>query len=175
MFDEKDRVLVHSTDGMLPMCDIANLTGGVHGNSSGRGSFIQSLSSESTVLGMDLSTGHEAFVSALKLSWMWRNPIMSQQNSVHLLDSKSQSQSHSHAAHAQTDSMFAPTLLDIRRGSMVTNHTSTTLTGSRSVPLSISKFLEKFSTSSGHLAMRLTGQMNGITRLGVLYDQILTT
>ncbi|OWZ25845.1 hypothetical protein C345_07038 [Cryptococcus neoformans A2-102-5] len=180
MFDEKDRILVHSTDGMLPMYDIASLTGGVHGSSNGRGSFIQSLSSESTVLGMDLSTGHEAFVSALKLSWMWRNPIMSQQNSMLSLDSKNQSQphshshSHSHAAQSQADSML-PTLLDIRRGSMVTNHTSTTLTGSRSVPLSISKFLEKFSTSSGHLAMRLTGQTNGITRLGVLYDQILTT
>lgn len=105
---------------------------------------------------------------------------MSQQNSMLSLDSKNQSQphshshSHSHAAQSQADSML-PTLLDIRRGSMVTNHTSTTLTGSRSVPLSISKFLEKFSTSSGHLAMRLTGQTNGITRLGVLYDQILTT
>lgn len=180
MFDEKDRILVHSTDGMLPMYDIASLTGGVHGNSNGRGSFIQSLSSESTVLGMDLSTGHEAFVSALKLSWMWRNPITSQQNSTLLLDNKNQSQSHSHshshshAAQLPADSML-PTLLDIRRGSMVTNHTSTTLTGSRSMPLSISKFLEKFSTSSGHLAMRLTGQTNGIRRLGVLYDQILTT
>lgn len=179
MFDEKDRILVNSTDGMLPMCDIASLIGGVHGGANGRGSFIHSLSSESTVLGMDLSTGHEAFVSALKLSWMWRNPTTSQQNS--LLSSQSHSRSHSHShlhlhtTQSQTDSAMASSLLDIRRGSMITNNTSTTLTGSRSVPLSISKFLEKFSTSSGHLAMRLTGQVNGITRLGVLYDQILTT
>ncbi|WVQ73683.1 hypothetical protein IAR50_003263 [Cryptococcus sp. DSM 104548] len=166
MFDDRDRILVSSADGMLPMCDIANLTGGVN-SSSGKASFIQSMTSDSTVLGLDLSTGHEAFVSALKLSWMWKSasnaPVSTSGGSI---DGKSQTQS---------ETALTAALADIRRGSMVTSNTATTATGSRAVPISITKFLEKFSISSGQLALRLTGQMTGITRLGVLYDQILTT
>ncbi|ODO09232.1 hypothetical protein I350_02832 [Cryptococcus amylolentus CBS 6273] len=165
MFDDRDRILVSSTDGMLPMCDIANLSGGVH-SSSGKASFIQSMTSDSTVLGLDLSTGHEAFVSALRLSWLWKSPAGSHMSASGSIDGKSQTQS---------ENAFAATLADIRRGSMGTSNTTTTATGSRAVPISITKFLEKFSISAGQLALRLTGQMNGITRLGVLYDQILTT
>ncbi|KAK8861350.1 hypothetical protein IAR55_002169 [Kwoniella newhampshirensis] len=164
LLDDRDRVLVNSTDGMLPMCDIASLTGGELPSTAR--SFSQSMSSESTVLGMDLTIGHDAFVSAMKLTWSWRNPSMSPIHQVMTNDSKI----------PKTDeSALAATLADIRRGSMITANTATTTTGSRPTSLSITKFLEKFATSSCQLAVRLTGEMDGIQRLGVLYDQILTT
>ncbi|WVQ78685.1 hypothetical protein IAT38_000772 [Cryptococcus sp. DSM 104549] len=186
LMDERDRVLVNSTDGMLPMCDIASLTGG-GGDSKRAGSFMQSMSSDSTVLGMDLSTGHDAFVSALKLSWTWRHPALSHMHPVMPFDRNSQGTAVTGATAGsvttnqtqgpgQADSTLAMTLAEIRRASQLTANTVTTATGGHQpVPISITKFLEKFATSSGQLAMRLTGQMNGITRLGVLYDQILTT
>nr|XP_031859152.1 uncharacterized protein CI109_005503 [Kwoniella shandongensis]KAA5526224.1 hypothetical protein CI109_005503 [Kwoniella shandongensis] len=164
LLDDRDRVLVNSTDGMLPMCDIASLTGGDVPVPTR--SFNQSMSSESTVLGMDLTIGHDAFVSALKLSWSWRNPTLLPIHQVISNDSKMQKTDHS---------ALEATLADIRRGSMVTTNTVTTATGSRPTSLSITKFLEKFATSSCQLAVRLTGEMDGIQRLGVLYDQILTT
>ncbi|WRT65474.1 uncharacterized protein IL334_002417 [Kwoniella shivajii] len=159
--DDRDRVLVNSTDGMLPMCDIASLSGGDVPDA--RKSFIQSVSSDSTVLGMDLTTGHDAFVSALKLSWTWKNPSLAATHPTVLTEGRVQA----------SDSVLQSTFADIRRGSMVT--TNTTATGNSRPPVSLTKFLERFTISSCQLAVRLLGQTDGISRLGVLYDQILTT
>ncbi|WWC60020.1 uncharacterized protein I303_102583 [Kwoniella dejecticola CBS 10117] len=163
LLDERDRVLVNSIDGMLPMCDIASLTGGGDVPSPKK-SFIQSVSSDSTVLGMDLTTGHDAFVSALKLSWTWKNPSLVPLQSASSTDGRSQG----------NDSILQATFSDIRRGSLLTTNTTTGTMGSRP-PVSLTKFLERFTISSCQLAVRLLGQTDGISRLGVLYDQILTT
>ncbi|WWC69018.1 uncharacterized protein I206_102954 [Kwoniella pini CBS 10737] len=163
LLDDRDRVLVNSIDGMLPMCDIASLTGGGDLPDTKR-SFIQSVSSDSTVLGMDLTTGHDAFVSALKLSWTWKNPSLVPLQSTSSNDGRSQA----------NESILQATFSDIRRGSMLTTNTTTGTTGSRP-PVSLTKFLERFTISSCQLAVRLLGQTDGISRLGVLYDQILTT
>ncbi|WVF66848.1 hypothetical protein IAT40_001590 [Kwoniella sp. CBS 6097] len=162
LLDDRDRVLVNSLDGTLPMCDIASLTGGDMPDS--KRSFNHSVSSDSTVLGMDLSTGHDAFVSALKLSWTWKNPSLAPIQPVISADAKSRT----------SESVLAATLADIRRGSMITTNTTSATTGSRP-PVSLTKFLERFTVSSSQLAVRLLGQADGISRLGVLYDQILTT
>ncbi|WWC87478.1 uncharacterized protein L201_002367 [Kwoniella dendrophila CBS 6074] len=166
LLDDRDRVLVNSTDGMLPMCDIASLTGG--GDlPNPKKSFIQSVSSDSTVLGMDLTTGHDAFVSALKLSWTWKNPsLISNQNQL--------TSSTNTNTTSNNESILQSTFADIRRGSIVTTNTNTGTMGSRP-PVSLTKFLERFTISSCQLAVRLLGQTDGISRLGVLYDQILTT
>lgn len=163
--DQYDRVLVNSTDGMLPMCDIAQLTGG-ETNSSKRSlkSNTNSFNSDSTVLGMDLTTGHEAFVSALKMSWAWRNPVLAPHNSY------APTADEAMATGKQT---LASTMADIRRGSIGT--TESTVTSGRNLRLSVTKFLERFAMSSSQLAVQLLGSQDGISRLGVLYDQILTT
>ena len=163
--DDNDRVLVDSTDGLLPMCDIASLTGSgdIPGSKRSVKSGFGSISSDSTVLGMDLTTGHDAFVSALKMSWSWRNPSASQTNTAITDAEEGQA--------AQTT--LAGTMADIRRGSLVTIDSSGP--SARQIRLSVTKFLERFAISSGQLATRLVGQQDGISRLGVLYDQILTT
>lgn len=156
--DQHDRVLVNSNDGMLPMCDIASLTGDNHSGQSGSKRSYTTGSTESSALGMDLSAGHDAFVSALKMSWSWKtgatpNPALLTSEAI-----KGQVAVNSAAA-------------EIRRGSQVTMGSA----DSRPVRLSIAKFLEMFGKAAGQLAVTVTGQQQGIMRLGVLYDQILTT
>ena len=171
MLDEYDRVLVNSTDGLPPMCDIASLSGNdmksskstaitptANGTGTAGGTGTEAAS---TLIGMDLSPGHEAFISALKLSWFWRNPEYSPTLSTLNHD-------------AQVPVSVDATLNEIRRGSFQTATTSMTSV-SRPTKVTVTKFLEKFVMSSGQLATRLTGHSEGIQRIGVLYDQILTT
>lgn len=163
--DEQDRVLVDSTNGLIPMCDIASLSGSGDIPSSKRSvrSGLGSVSSDSTVLGMDLTTGHDAFVAAVRMSWSWKNPnIVQAQTARQASDTQQIGQ--------QT---LAGTPADIQRGSLMTM--DSTSPSSKQMRLSVNKFLERFAISSSQLASRLIGQQDGISRLGVLYDQILTT
>ena len=164
--DPYDRVLVNSTDGLLPMCDIASLTGNGDSALSSRRSHksgSHSFSSDSTVLGMDLSTGHEAFISALKLSWGWKNPVQAMPTVLtHTTDDGTQSNSTRTAVNSEG-----------RRESLITVESSAT--SNKVVRLSVTKFLDRFTNSSAQLAAQLSGQSDAVGRLGVLYDQILTT
>jgi NO-binding membrane sensor protein with MHYT domain len=156
--DQYDRVLVNSTDGMLPMCDIANLTGDQHPSS--RRSYSTDSTNESA-LGMDLTPGHDAFVSALKMSWSWRSGLMPTTGTL--------------TQEAITGQVaINSALADIRRGSQYTLGSSVGQ-DVKPVKVSITKFLEMFGNAASQLAVRVTGQDQGIMRLGVLYDQILTT
>jgi NO-binding membrane sensor protein with MHYT domain len=157
--DQYDRILVSSTDGMLPMCDIASLIGDQHPGS--KKSYSTS-STDSSALGMDLTAGHDAFVSALKMSWSWRSGLNPNPNTLT-----------QEAINGQVAMNSA--VADIRRGSQYTMGSSVNAQDSRPVRLSIAKFLEMFGNAAGQLAVRVTGQNEGIMRLGVLYDQILTT
>jgi hypothetical protein len=160
LMDPNDRILVNSTDGLPPMCDIASLS--TSDVPSPRKSLDQSLNSGSTILGMDLTSGHEAFVSALKLSWYWRNPRW---NVVNPLGAPS-------TGSLPPIASVSNSIAEIRRGSL---NTTTSTVMSRPARISVAKFLERFVVSAGQLAVRLTGQQDGISRIGVLYDQILTT
>jgi hypothetical protein len=164
--DTHDRILVNSSDGMLPMCDIGSLIGSGMVSSSKKSVISGSMGSGSTVLGMDLTTGHDAFVSALRMSWSWRQPTITTGGTLETINPDSRS-----SGGGQTT--LATTLAEIRRGSTMT--VESTMTGSRHGRMSVTKFLERFAISSGQLASMLVGQEDGITRLGVLYDQILTT
>jgi hypothetical protein len=151
---------------MLPMCDIANLTGGEVGSSSKRSLKSTSFMSDSTVLGMDLTTGHEAFVSALRMSWGWRHQGLASSGAAAPM-------AFAEEVTSPASNTFSAAAVEGRRGSLVTVESSQT--SGRNVRLSVAKFLERFATSSESLAVQLLGQQEGVSRLGVLYDQILTT
>ncbi|RXK41450.1 hypothetical protein M231_01356 [Tremella mesenterica] len=160
--DDHDRILVSSIDGLLPMCDIASLAPETGRSSKRKGkTSFSTWSNDSTVLGLDLSIGHEAFVQAVKLSWSWRNGT---------------------TFHWPTRiPSVSVTSQPERRGSSA----STTASMSQSVSLSttdsgqsrasVIKFVEKFSSAASDLAVKMTGRRDGISRVGVLYDQILST
>ena len=154
--DKEDRILVGAHDGMLPMCDIAALSNDDHMRSSKRSvkSSTTSASGDANILGIDLTTGHEAFVTALRLSWSWRTPA-----TAPLVDTGLMTTSGS--------------MGDIRRGSSATVDSGAAVSARRA-RLDVSKFLELFAASSSQLASSLVGE-DGLSRLGVLYDQILTT
>ena len=161
LMDMHNRVLVKSTDGMLPMCDIADLTGQGLSNDSGRSFSLNGSSPSSNVLGMNLTPGHSAFVNALAMSWGWKDPSLAQ--------------THPNLARFSSDGNPPEDVQHLtgRRGSHTTIDTAAE--AAQSVQLSVVKFLERFSHSSTQLAIQLTGQKDGVSRLGVLYDQILTT
>lgn len=165
LLDEHDRVLVDSTDGLLPMCDIASLSGSGDMPSSRRSikSGRETISSDSTVLGMDLTTGHDAFVAAVRMSWSWKHPNVTLGNTASQTSDISQ----------PVQQTLAGAIADIRRGSLLTMDSGAPT--ARQMRVSVTKFLERFAISSSQLASRLMGQQEGISRLGVLYDQILTT
>jgi hypothetical protein len=50
-----------------------------------------------------------------------------------------------------------------------------TLDGRAPMTLNVGKFMERFSVAVGQLASVITGNEQGVRRLGVLYDRILTT
>ncbi|CAD6580174.1 MAG: hypothetical protein TREMPRED_002680 [Tremellales sp. Tagirdzhanova-0007] len=145
LLDSYDRVLVDATDGVLPMCDIASLTGSGEFPGSKRSirSALGSVTSDTTVLGMDLTPGHDAFVSALRMSWSWKN------SSVNLPDTIA-SASESTSIKQPTP---AETVAEIRRGSSMTM--DSTAQDSRQTRVSVTKFLERFTFSASQLASRL--------------------
>lgn len=189
LIDDQDRILVSAIDGLLPMCDIASLTpadaiGKKKGKRYSRGApSMTSSSGESSALGVDLTTGNEAFVQAMKMSWSWRNPFWSSLNPfASRSDLDGGSGGGPFAQLVPPDTLKEVALKDVAPSPAVPHRSSVvTTTGAEStvssvVPrLSIARFLEKFAVSATQLSVRLTGQQEGISRLGVLYDQILTT
>lgn len=191
MLDEFNRILVNSTDGLPPMCDIASLSGeGLSSKSSksdksknnrspsNTNSDINSTDGGSTILGMDLTPGHEAFVSALRLSWFWRTPEYLSLNPFNIgIGNGNGNGSLSPNINMGNKSILPSvdnSIQEIRRGSFNTM-TSSIPGNSKPSKISVTKFLERFVVSAGELAVKLTGQEDGIQRLGILYDQILTT
>ncbi|KAL1410198.1 hypothetical protein Q8F55_004203 [Vanrija albida] len=185
LIDDQDRILVSAIDGVLPMCDIASLTPtDAIGKKKGkryhrRAPSVISSSGESSVLGVDLTTGNEAFVQAMKMSWSWRNPFWSSLNPYASRSDLDGGVGNSPFAQlVPSEGLKDGPLKDApphvpHRSSVATAAESTI---SSVVPrLSIARFLEKFAVSATQLSMRLTGQQDGISRLGVLYDRILTT
>lgn len=162
LLDSANRILVNSADGLPPMCDIASLTGQT--SKSSKRSWADTLTSAgSTILGMDLTTGHDAFVSALKLSWYWKMSAWDPQNPF-----------------GPPKVPGLPVLTGIglpnmdRRESAATTGSSVTVV-SRPQRVSATRFLERFVISASQLAVKLTGEHAGISRVGVLYDQIVNT
>lgn len=160
LLDDEGRILVSAIDGLLPMCDIAALTPRNGKKNRGPGDTL------------DLTTANVAFVQSLKMSWSWRNPFWSAMNPFASVTDLLMGNSTDDTSTEM--SMFAP---PGRRGSVFTASESV-VSGISTIPtqrLSVSRFLERFALAATQLSVRLTGQENGIGRLGVLYDRILTT
>lgn len=180
LLDEHDRMLVSAIDGLLPMCDIASLTPTEASRLKKRHVNDAASSSESSALGVDLTIGNEAFVQAVKMSWSWRNPFWAAMNPFSSLTDISPS-AMDPIVTVDTPNMTSPAVPQQmqHRGSVGTAATgvdSITSNGAAiNSRLNVARFLEKFAISATQLSIRLTGQTEGISRLGVLYDQILTT
>lgn len=179
LLDDQDRMLVSAIDGLLPMCDIASLSSADNKTKSGGALSDNASSIESSGLGVDLTTNNEAFLHAMKMSWSWRNTFWSSLNPfasvfdiVGGLDNAT-----TPPPHVQIPLPPATPVHQQHRGSVVTTGTMGSAISGTSVPtrLSIARFLEKFAVSATQLSVRLTGKQDGLSRLGVLYDQILTT
>lgn len=163
LLDDQGRMLVSAIDGLLPMCDIASLTP----------RDVKKKNQKNVHDQLDLTTANDAFVQSLKMSWSWRNPFWSAMNPFASV----------------TDLLTGNTMEDtstemsgfvppghVRRPSNFTNAESVMSGHSQPTQrLSVARFLERFALAATQLSVRLTGQQNGIGRLGVLYDRILTT
>ena len=179
LFDETDKILVNSTDGMLPMCDIASLTGEDLPGSTKRSMKSggeNSSGSDASVLGMDLTTGHDAFVSALRMTWSWRTTDV-KGSGMQLAQSFAGAADFAAGITTKEKDVKpgVPSILDARKGSVATMTSSAMDSFGKVASLSVTKFLERFALSSSQLAVMLLGRGDMVARLGVLYDQILTT
>lgn len=177
LFDTHDRVLVSSIDGTLPMCDIASLELADRDLPRGKAR-SEADSIGSSLLGMDLTTGHDAFIAALRTSWTWRQPNGA--GDVPYAISSTAPAAASWIGDVSSKS-GSNSLLDaqLRRQSAVSGAESTvpsTFIGhSRPLPSNVARFLERFNAAAHQLAAVVTGNKSGLGRLGVLYDRILTT
>lgn len=163
LLDDQGRMLVSAIDGLLPMCDIASLTP----------RDVKKKNQKNVHDQLDLTTANDAFVQSLKMSWSWRNPFWSAMNPfasvTDLLtgntmeDTSTEMSGFAPPGHARRPSTFT------NAESVVSGYSAPTQR------LSVARFLERFALAATQLSVRLTGQQNGIGRLGVLYDRILTT
>lgn len=174
LLDDQDRMLVSAIDGLLPMCDIASLApsditaikkGGRDGDSIA-----------TTALGVELTTGNDAFVQAMKMSWSWRNPFWSSLNPfASLSDIIGQNVIEPTSSRGSGQRGHPARSLTMPRGSNATAAESVVSNLTAPSRVNVARFLEKFAVSATQLSVRLTGQQQGLSRLGVLYDQVLTT
>ncbi len=183
LLDNQDRMLVSAIDGLLPMCDIASLS---PTDDAVKMKVLSETASsiDSSGLGVDLTTHNEAFLQAMKMSWSWRNPFWSSLNpfatasDIVGANGLELAPSPQPNAPAQLHPPPSTPLHMQHRGSVATNGTASgsVISGMTVLTkLNIARFLEKFAVSATQLSVRLTGKQDGLSRLGVLYDKILTT
>lgn len=180
LLDDQDRMLVSAIDGLLPMCDIASLSAADSALKKKGGALSETASSvETSGLGVDLTTHNEAFLQAMKMSWSWRNPFWSSLNPFASVSDVAGPGLDTAAMTPPPPMTPLPPATPLQhRGSVVTTGTGAgSVMSGMTVPtrLNIARFLEKFAVSVTQLSVRLTGKQEGLSRLGVLYDQILTT
>lgn len=177
LLDDQDRMLVSAIDGLLPMCDIASLgPSDIPSVKKAKARDDGDSIAGTSTLGVDLTTGNDAFVQAMKMSWSWRNPFWSSLNPfASLSDIIGQNVIEPTNSRLSGSRHAVPRSLNLARGSNATAAES--VVSGLGVPtrVNIARFLEKFAISATQLSVRLTGQQEGLSRLGVLYDQILTT
>jgi hypothetical protein len=186
IYDQDDRLLV-SPDGILPMCDIASVDTPQRKAIFSRSKDPKSWDSESTsssVLDLDLTASHPAFIAALRSTWAWRQPgvVPARCNSAtksseteRVGSSYRDSTQISNSGHSSSPEPSAVS----RRISTLSMAESAcypgTLDGQAPMTQNVGKFLDRFSTAVAQLANIVTGSNQGVRRLGVLYDRILTT
>ena len=180
IYDEEDRLLV-SPDGMLPMCDIASIDVDNKKRNANRTKGWDAESTSSSVLDIDLTSSHPAFIAALRSTWAWRQPgvLPARRPSTSLPNDSSNGSSLHRDSVTQADRTTPDISRNARRISTLSLADSAvypgTLDGRAPMTLNVGKFMERFSIAVGFLAGVVTGSEQGVRRLGVLYDRILTT
>lgn len=179
IYDEEDRLLV-SPDGMLPMCDIASVDVD-NKRSANRGKGWDAESTASSVLDIDLTNSHPAFIAALRSTWAWRQPgiLPARRASASVPTDGSNGSITRSDSVSQADRAAPDMSRNARRISTLSLADSAvypgTLDGRAPMTLNVGKFMDRFSMAVGYLAGVVTGSEQGVRRLGVLYDRILTT
>lgn len=173
LFDQDDRLLV-GPDGVLPMADIAAVEGvSTRRPPLQRANTWDTQSTQSSILDVDLSTGHPAFIAALRSTWGWRRPGIYPSNATL-------------AAYRTTSATPPPTEVTDeaassgdRRVSYVSMSELASFPSHSPSPIPMSmnvgRFLDRFVTAVTHLSGVITGHESGVRRLGVLYDRVLPT
>jgi len=176
IYDEDDRLLV-SPDGVLPMVDIASFDVDKKRRSLSRAGNWDADSTVSSVLDIDLNTSHPAFIAALRSTWAWRQPGVLPARRPSVSRSSPQAEGASGQERSSTETSSEPSRS--RRISMLSLADSAaypaSLDSRAPMTLNVGKFMDRFSTAVGYLASMVTGNDQGVRRLGVLYDRILTT
>lgn len=172
LFDQDDRLLV-GPDGVLPMADIVAVEGATGRRPPLRRSNTwDTQSTSSSILDVDLNTGHPAFIAALRSTWAWRRPGIYPSNAAL-------------QAYRTTSATPPPTEIaeeaasGERRVSYVSMSELASFPSHSTSPIPMSmnvgRFLDRFVTAVTHLAGVITGHESSVRRLGVLYDRVLTT
>jgi len=177
IYDEDDRLLV-SPDGVLPMVDIAAFDVDKKRRSLSRAGNWDADSTASSVLDIDLTSSHPAFIAALRSTWAWRQPGVLPARRPSVSRSPQQTEgTTSGQERSSTETTSEPSRS--RRISMLSLADSAaypaSLDSRAPMTLNVGKFMDRFSTAVGYLANIVTGNDQGVRRLGVLYDRILTT
>jgi hypothetical protein len=179
IYDQEDRLLV-GTDGILPMADIIateerSKTRPRRRSGLSRQKSVLSFDTSSTsssVLNLDLSPSHPAFIAALRSTWAWRQPGV-------IPPTTAAAQSPSVDVQSQAEEGRNNTESSARRGSLLSIAESASYPSviGHPPPLAqnVSKFLERFNAAVGRLAQLVSGSSKNVRRLGVLYDRMLTT
>lgn len=183
LLDQNDRMLVWS-DGVLPMADIVAVDGDASQSRLKRHISSQHWDTQSTrssVLDVDLSIGHPAFIAALRSTWAWRQPgVYPQKQTSNTLPDfsttltgppsmqSSSAESHSFTEHSADR---RPSYVSMSELASFPSMTPPQLP----VAMNVGKFLDRFIHSVSHLSSVITGHEGSVRRLGVLYDRVLTT
>jgi hypothetical protein len=177
IYDEDDRLLV-APDGVLPMCDIASVDADTKRRNLSRIKTGDTESICSSVLDIDLTTSHPAFIAALRSTWAWRQPgvVPARRSSVSrpqdsMDDMANQEPSPSESGFELNRGGKRISTLSLAESSAY----PASQDGRTPMTLNVGKFMDRFSTAIGYLATTVTGNEQGVRRLGVLYDRILTT
>ena len=199
IYDQHDRLLV-APDGVVPMCDIASVDVSTQAQQRSRRFSVQNMwsqgawdnrSTTSSVLDIDLSVSHPAFIAALRSTWAWRRPgtVPSRRGSLATGNNESllptthppSTRPTGHMGQTLWDSISGTPrhYKDEHRASIVSMAESAVYPASLEDQLpmtqSVGKFLDRFINAACHLAGVVTGNESDVKRLGVLYDRILST
>lgn len=167
------------------MCDIAHVDGDSRKSSFGRSQRSNSTatwesgSDISSILDLDLTVSHPSFIAALRSTWAWRQPGVypAGPGNVLLRNQPLPSAMHGDPSRASDDLSQAGSAA--RRFSVLSTAESAnfpgTLEPSRPLAMNVGKFLDRFQHAVAQLANSVIGHEQGVRRLGVLYDRILTT
>lgn len=181
IYDNENRLLV-TPQGLLPMCDIASVDGIQRKSTLGRSASTttwDTASDVSSVLDVDLTPNHPAFIAALRSTWAWRQPGVSPAGPGNGLLRNSPPAAALQRDHSRISDDISQAGSHSRRLSVLSTAESAIYpaSGDTTPPLAmnVGKFLDRFQAAVAHLAATVIGHEQSVRRLGVLYDRILTT